>query len=292
MLALASDDLADPHARGRAQPTSFRRRSVLVVLASCMLSALACSHANSLPTAAAENRLVVFAAASLRDAFMSLADSFKRSHPGVEVTFSFAGSQEIRTQIEQGASADVFASADQQHMQTLLQAGRVIAPVTFARNEPVIAVANDKRALVRTFADLPAATRLVVGVPEVPIGRYTLQILDRASHSLGADFRQRVEANIVSRELNVRQVLAKVSLGEADAGFVYRSDALSAQDRVGIVSIPSELNVIAAYPIALVAGAPHPLLARAWLDLVLSKTGQAALQHAGFIPPLQVAATP
>jgi molybdate transport system substrate-binding protein len=279
--------------RGRAQPASLRRRSVVLIgLASCMLSAVACRHAESPPTAAAENRLVVFAAASLRDAFMSLADNFKSSHSGVEVTFSFAGSQEIRTQIEQGASADVFASADQQHMQTLLQAGRVIAPVTFARNEPVIAVANDKRAVIRTFADLPAATRLVVGVPEVPIGRYTLQILDRASQSLGADFRQRVETRIVSRELNVRQVLAKLSLGEADAGIVYRSDAMSAQDRVGIVSIPSELNVIATYPIALVSGAPHPLLARAWLDFVLSKTGQASLQHAGFISPLQVAATP
>jgi molybdate transport system substrate-binding protein len=263
----------------------------VLVLAACVVSAWACHDAQPL-TAAAEDKLVVFAASSLRDAFTSLADSFESSHPAVKVAFNFAGSQELRTQIEHGASADVFASADQQHMQTLLQAGRVAAPVTFARNEPVIAVANEKRSTIRTFADLPAATRLVVGVPDVPIGRYTLQILDRASHSLGADFRQRVEARIVSRELNVRQVLAKVSLGEADAGFVYRTDAISARDKVGIVSIPGELNVIAAYPIALVAGAPHPLLARAWLDFVLSKTGQASLQHAGFIAPIQVAATP
>jgi molybdate transport system substrate-binding protein len=125
----------------------------------------------------------------------------------------------------------------------------------------------------------------VIGTPEVPIGRYTLQILDRASVTpVGADFRSRVEARVVSRELNVRQVLAKVSLGEAQAGIVYRTDAQSARSQVTVVTIPPEINVTADYPIAVVTGTAHPTLARAFVDLVLSVEGQRALRSAGFLP--------
>ncbi|MFE8598371.1 molybdate ABC transporter substrate-binding protein [Archangium violaceum] len=232
-----------------------------------------------------EDRLVVFAAASLRDAFTAMGEEFKRTHPGVELTFNFAGTQELRTQLENGAAVDVFASADQRHMDELVRASRVQGPVVFARNEPVLIVARESAATLKGLGDLPGADRIVIGVPEVPIGRYTLQILDKASAALGPDFRSRVEGKVVSRELNVRQVLAKVSLGEAQAGFVYRTDAISAGDRVGIVTLPPELNVIAEYPIGMVKGAAHPVLARAWIDFVLSADGQRALQRAGFIAP-------
>ena len=231
-----------------------------------------------------EDKLVVFAAASLREVFSGLAEPFKQAHPGVEVTFNFAGSQELRTQLEQGAAADIFASADQRHMGELRNASRVNPPVTFARNEPVLVVATEKAAGMRAFADLPRATKIVIGVPEVPIGRYTLQILDNAKASLGADFRSRVEAHVVSRELNVKQVLAKVTLGEAEAGIVYRTDANTAGDKLSVVTIPAEVNVVAEYPIASVTAAPHPQLAAAWIELVLSASGQAALQAAGFGP--------
>lgn len=239
-----------------------------------------------------EDRLVVFAAASLRDAFTAMGEEFERTHPGVELTFNFAGTQELRTQLENGAAADVFASADQRHMEELVRASRVQGPVVFARNEPVLIVARESAATLKGLGELSGADRIVIGVPEVPIGRYTLQLLDKASAALGPDFRSRVEGKVVSRELNVRQVLAKVSLGEAQAGFVYRTDAISAGNRVGIVTLPPELNVIAEYPMGMVKGAAHPVLARAWIDFVLSADGQRALQRAGFIAPSGSSSTP
>jgi molybdate transport system substrate-binding protein len=147
----------------------------------------------------------------------------------------------------------------------------------------VIVVTKEATATIRGLADLPSADRIVIGTPELPIGRYALQILDRAAASLGPDFRARVEARVVSRELNVRQVLAKVSLGEAQAGIVYRTDA-KADPALTRVPIPPELNVIAEYPIAVVQAAPHPGLARAWVELVLSAVGKRALEGAGFVP--------
>src|SRR5204863_278469 len=137
-------------------------------------------------------------------------------------------------------------------------------------------------ASIKTLADLPRAERIVIGTPEVPIGVYTLQILDKAAAKLGADFPGRVQAKVASRELNVRQVLAKVVLGEADAGVVYRSDAVAAAGKIAVVGIPPELNVIAEYPIAALAAAPHPDLARRWIELVKSPAGAAALRAAGF----------
>jgi len=227
-----------------------------------------------------EAELTVFAATSLRDAFTTLGESWKAAHPGVALTFNFAGTQELRTQLEQGATADVFASADQRHMTELVKAGRVSTPELFARNEPVIVVAKEAAASIRAWRDLLGAKRLVIGAPDVPIGRYTLQILDK----VGADFRAELESKIVSRELNVRQVLNKVKLGEADVGFVYRTDALSAPE-LTVITIPAELNAIAEYPIAVAANAPHPKLAEAWLALVRSQEGRGALERAGFLLP-------
>ncbi|HEX6764412.1 MAG TPA: molybdate ABC transporter substrate-binding protein [Polyangiaceae bacterium] len=236
-------------------------------------------------------KLVVFAAASLREAFSTAGDAFKKTHPKVEVTFNFAGSQELRTQIEHGAAADVFASADHRHMDELLKAKRVKSPRVFARNEPVMVVTKEQAEALKSLGDLPNAKRIVIGVPDVPIGKYTLQILDNAAKSLGSDFRARVEAHVVSRELNVRQVLAKVTLGEADAAIVYRTDAATAKDRVLIVTIPPELNVIAEYPIAALEGAPHAELASEWVELVSSEDGQRILAGAGFLPTARLASS-
>lgn len=246
-----------------------------------------CKQASENPQTG-ETALTVFAASSLREAFSAIGSDFKKTHPGVEITFNFAGSQELRTQLEHGAAADVFASADQKHMTELARPGRVSSPVVFARNEPVLVVSRESAGSIRSLEDLPNATRIVIGVPEVPIGRYTLQILDLASTKFGADFRSRVEAHVVSRELNVRQVLTKVSLGEAQVGIVYRTDASTAQDRVTVVTIPAALNVIAEYPIAAVANAAHPRLAHEWLDQVRSAEGQRALQNRGFITPFRI----
>jgi len=226
--------------------------------------------------------LTVFAAASLRDVFGTLGSTFERENPGSKVQFNFAGSQELRTQLEHGAPADVFVSADMKHMDAARKGGLVDAPKLFATNAPVIVVPADNPGKVASLKDLATVKRLVIGTPEVPVGTYTLQILDKAKSKYGPDFPAQVQARVVSRELNVRQVLTKVSLGEADAGIVYRTDARSAGDKVRVVEIPAELNVLADYPIATVTKAPHADLARAWVALVTGPTGQAALKDAGF----------
>jgi molybdate transport system substrate-binding protein len=226
--------------------------------------------------------LNVFAAASLRESFGELGKLFEAKHPGTKVQFNLGGSQELRTQIEHGAPADVFASADQQHMQALVLAKLAGPPKVFARNEPVLVVPKGNPAGIAGLADLPKAKRIVVGLPEVPIGAYTLRILDAASKQYGADFRSRVEAKVVSRELNVRQVLAKVGLGEADAGIVYRTDARAAQDKVEMIAIPTGVNVVAEYPIATLTKTKQPGLAKEFVDLVFSNAGREVLSRFGF----------
>src|SRR5207249_937164 len=148
-------------------------------------------------------QLVVFAASSLRDAFEELGRRFETSRPGAKLVFNFAGSQELRTQIEHGAGAEVFASADERQLRTLEAAGLVDSPRIFARNEPVIVVPAGNPARIGGLQDLPRAQRIVLGAPEVPIGWYTVRILDTASALYGAGFRNAVDAHVASRELNV-----------------------------------------------------------------------------------------
>ena len=220
----------------------------------------------------------------MREAFTAIADDFKHEHPNVTVSFNFAGSQELSTQLEHGAVADVLASADMRQMKRAVASRRAVAPRIFAHNELAIVLSRQGVVPVRSLADLPNLDRIVLGAPEVPVGRYTSQVLAKASARFGEDFRSRVEAKVVSRELNVRQVLAKVTLGEAQAGLAYRTDAVTVGDRVAVVTIPADLNVLAEYPIAVIADAPHPDAARAFADWVLSPRGQRALLEAGFTP--------
>ena len=224
--------------------------------------------------------ITVFAAASLREAFEDLGKAFE-AKSGVKVHVNLAGSQELRTQIENGATADVFASADQKHMKALVEAKLAAAPRLFARNTPVVIVPKGNPAKVGSFEELARAKKIVIGVAEVPIGKYTIEILDKA----GKEFKDKVMANVASRELNVRQVLAKVSLGEADAGIVYRTDAMAAKDKVEILDIPTKVNVIAEYPVAVLSKAPQAAAARAFVDLLLSSDGQKRLAAAGFVAP-------
>lgn len=235
---------------------------------------------------AGARELTVFAAASLRNVFEELAEGFRRRHGG-RVVFNFAGSQELRTQIEHGAPAAVFASADQAHMDALAAQGLVQPAALLARNQLVVVVPAGARAVQR-FEDLPAAERVVLGVADVPVGRYAREVLARAD-ARWPGFAQRVMARVVSQELNVRQVLAKVSLGEGDAAIVYRTDAAVAGDRVRVVPIPGDLNVTAEYPIAALAGAPDPALAAAWIEHLRSPAGQDALARAGFETPRELA---
>lgn len=267
-----------------------RRRALWVVAAASAPLLCQCdandSRATQPPPAAAaaepQRLLVVFAAASLREVFSALGAAFEAARPGSSVTFHFAGSQALRTQIEHGAEADVVASADLQQLQALQDRQLVANAAIFARNQLVLAVSHESSLEIRALADLPRAARIVVGAPEVPVGRYTAQLFDRAELALGAKFRSEVEARVVSRELSVRQVLSKVSLGEADVGVVYRSDLMGARERATELQIPAELNVIAEYAIARVQASARPELARDFIGLVLSEFGQSALRQAGF----------
>jgi molybdate transport system substrate-binding protein len=245
-----------------------------------LLAALVVAGCASPARAEQQREITVFAAASLREAFEDLAKAFE-AKTKVKVRLSLAGSQELRTQVEHGARGDVFASADQKHMDALVTGKLAENPKVFARNTPVIIVPKGNPAKVTSFDKLPGAKKIVIGVPEVPIGNYTLQILDKA----GADFKAKVLANVASRELNVRQVLAKVTLGEADAGVVYKTDALAGKDQVEIIEIPAKVNVIAEYPVAVLTKAPEAAAAKAFVDLLLSGDGQKRLAAAGFVAP-------
>ena len=231
--------------------------------------------------------LTVFGAASLTDAFTEIGENFEIAHPGVTVAYNFAGSQTLRTQIEAGAPADVFASANKTEMDALVQASLVAEgmPQVFLINKLVVILpANNPGALERLEDLAEPGLKLVFAAEEVPVGKYARQALDQMSAPYGADFKERVLANVVSNEDNVKQVVAKVQLGEADAGIVYTSDAVAAPD-LKTIAIPAELNVIAEYPIAPLIHSANADLGTAFIAYVLSDEGQAILQKWGFGPP-------
>jgi molybdate transport system substrate-binding protein len=247
-------------------------------IAVCLLFAWGCRSGSEAP---AKSSLSIFAASSLTEAFGELADAFSKTH-GIKPTLAFAGSQVLRLQIEHGARADVFASANADHMRALVSDGRVADPEIFAYNELVVIIPKQNPASIRSFLDLPRARRLVVGAPEVPVGMYTQTLLHRAEAALGADFAETVRSHIVSEESNVRLVRAKVELGEADAALVYRTDVSG--DLI-TVEVPAELAVRASYHIGLIEGRSRGELARRWIDFVKSSEGQAILSKHGFLTP-------
>jgi molybdate transport system substrate-binding protein len=234
--------------------------------------------------------LNIFAAASLSAAFEEIGAQFRAAHPQANPVFNFAGSQQLAQQINAGAPADVFASANDTQIKVLIDAGRVVTGTqkTCARNRLVLVYPQDNPAGLAALTDLARpGLKLVFAAAEVPVGQYSLAFLDKAAADLafGAAYKDGVFANIVSYEDNVKAVLAKVVLGEADAGIVYTSD-VTGEDagKVGQLEIPDALNVIAAYPIAPVNESKNPELAQAFIDLVLSPAGQAILAKYGFIP--------
>lgn len=234
---------------------------------------------------AVQTTLTVDAAASLTTAFQQLGQAFEKAHPGVTVHFNFAGSQTLVAQMQQGAPADVFASADEKNMDKLKQAGLADAPSTFAKNGLVLITPKDNPAGVHAYADLPKARRVVLGVKDVPIGAYARQSLQKADSVYGGNFSKQVLGHVVSEETDVKQIVSKVALGEADAAFVYRTDAMGGnQDKLQVIPVPDSVNVTATYPITVVKRSAHPDAAQAFVQFVLSKAGQEILQENGFLP--------
>ena len=242
------------------------------------------------PTAVVERTLTVMAAASLTESFTEIATAFEAENPGVTVSINFAGTQALVEQLTQGVEADVFASANKKYMTSAIEAGRVAEGTdsVFAYNKLVVIYPKDNPAGITELQDL-AKEGLVLDLADssVPVGQYSLDFLDKASadSAFGASFKDDVLKNVASYEENVKAVVTKVSLGEADAGIVYFTDITAdAADLVGTLEIPDELNTIATYPIAPISDSKNADLSQAFVNFVLSSEGQAILAKYNFTP--------
>ncbi len=246
---------------------------------------------SSRPTPEGEKVVLnVFAAASLTESFTEIGQAFESAYPGVKVAFNFAGSQQLAQQISQGAPADVFASANTKQMQVAIGDGRIGSGTeqAFVSNRLVVIYPNDNPAGLAALKDLAnSGLQLVLAAREVPVGQYSLDFLDQSARdaAYGESYKAAVLDNVVSYEDNVKTVLNKVVLGEADAGIVYTSDLSGdSRSKVGQIEIPDELNVVASYPIAPLTDSPNPQIAKAFIDSVFSPEGQRILAKYGFIP--------
>ncbi|MGW4705956.1 molybdate ABC transporter substrate-binding protein [Streptomyces sp. NPDC004285] len=266
--------------------TPARRRTAAAVLTAALLVPLAAcssdetkkdtagSTASGSPSAAPKANLTVLAAASLTNVFKTAGAAYEKTHPGTKLTFSFAGSQELVAQVAQGSPADVLVTADTKSMDKVK--ADTGTPAVIAKNRLVIATGEGNPHKVGSLKDL-ADTKLkvVLAAPEVPAGKYSKKVLDA----------QKITVKPVSQEPNVRAVLSKVELGEADAGLVYKTDAESAKDKVDAVEIPDAQNAIAEYPAATLKDSKNAEAAAAFVAWLSSPEGQKILQDAGFQKP-------
>ena len=241
------------------------RLTLLLVALLIAVTAVAGASARS----AATPPLTIYAAASLTEVF--------RAFDGAQ-TYNFAGSNALETQIRNGAPADVFASAAPLNTQRLFRAGLVDKPVTFTANRLALIVPKSNPAGIRSIYDLRSKpVKLVVAAPAVPVGGYTLTVLKKMGLSS-------VLGKVVSRESDVKAVTGKVALGQADAGFVYVTDARPVSDQVTVVRIPAWAQPRVRYEIAIVSRSTNKTAAQAWMNAIMSPRGQAALRNAGFLP--------
>lgn len=273
----------------RNKALSFLMLLALLMSAACAPQDIPAPAAE--PTAAPQPRtLIMLAAASLIESFTELGALFESRNPGVIISFNFAGSQQLAQQLDQGAPADVFASANKKQMDVAVASERVLenAAKIFVTNRLVVIFPKDNPAGLSSLTDLTKpGLKLVLADPSVPVGQYSLEFLEKASQDeqFGAAFKDDVLKNVVSYENNVKVVATKVSLGEADAGIIYVSDiTVDISNQVGRLDIPDALNTIATYPIATISDSQHPDLTAAFVALVLSPEGQQVLAKYNFIP--------
>jgi molybdate transport system substrate-binding protein len=252
----------------------IRLAAVLAVAALVLAACGGDDNSSSGGSSGSANEIKVFAAASLTAAFTELGQRYTSANGGIKVTFNFAGSQALATQIRRAAPADVFASADTTNMDKLKDL--VGTPQNFASNLLQIVVEKGNSKAVKGLDDLANPDlKVVLAAPDVPAGKYAAEALNTA----------KVTVKPVSEEDNVKAVVTKVSLGEADAGIVYVTDVTAGGDKVQGVDIPKDQNVTATYPIATVKAGKAQDKAQAFMDLVLSDQGQQVLKQYGFLPP-------
>ena len=251
-------------------------RAPLTIVAAVALLLTSCASSNPTETAQVQD-VNVFAAASLTDAFTQAGDEFARTNTRVRLVFNFGSSSTLATQITNGAPADVFASADEANMQKIVDAMLTDGtPTVLATNRLAIAVASGNPKKIASLADLARSdVLLVLAAPTVPAGKYALDALSKAG----------VTVRPASQEVDVRAVLNKVSLGEADAGIVYVTDVMSAAGRVTGVNIPDQQQVVARYPVAVVKDSKNTALAHRFVDYLVSPAGQSTLAEFGFSKP-------
>lgn len=261
---------------------------LLVVLAIGLVPAAAQSSTATPEASSGGQSLTIFAASSLTDAFNEIATNFKAANPGTDITFNYGGSSTLVAQLSQGAPADIFASANNTQMAAAQKAGRIGGtPVTFAKNRLVLIVPADNPAHIQTLHDVAnSGVKLVVAAQGVPVRDYTETMLKAlaADSTYGDAYVTAFRANIVSEEANVRDVSAKVALGEADAGFVYRTDVTpDIASKVMVIQIPDLYNTIATYPIAVTNDSANAALAQKFIDYIMSDDGQKVLTSWNFI---------
>ena len=255
----------------------MRLRVALAAVALLTALAAACgggSSSSSGGSGGGGGTLTVFAASSLTDAFTKLGTTFQQQHPGWKLRFEFLGSDQLAAQIEQGDPADVFAAASTKYPEQLQSESLLGKTTDFATNTLVLAVPPDNPAGVSSVNDLGNA-KLVIGDSSVPIGAYTEQVLGNLGIDIGS-------LNVVSREQKVTDIVAKLELGEADAGFIYTSDAKTAGDKLKAFKLPAKAQATATYPIGIVTGSKNAKAAQQWINLVMSPQGQTVLTDDGF----------
>jgi len=232
--------------------------------------------------------LNVYGAASLKEFLQDSESAFEKNHPGVDVRVNLNSSSRLRIQIEQGAPADVFLSANTQCMDPLVEHNLTEDATIFAHNRLVVLTPRSNPAGIDSPGDLAQSSlKLVVAAPETPIGRYTLASINKmdSSGAFGTSFKAKVMSNVCSQEPTVKSVVAKVHLGEADAGISYVSDVSPAINaKVLMIGIPDDYNIVADYPVAVVSGSRAKTIGNAFVRFVLSPEGQKLLQKHGFIP--------
>ena len=229
-------------------------------------------------------RVVVYAASSLTDVLTTLENRFETSHPEIDVAIAYAGSQALRLRINQGAPADVFISANPEHMTGLLSKGRIRQTQVFAYNRLAVVVPKANPAGIQNPQDLVKAKRLVMGNEEVPIGKYTRQWLLKMDNVSDRSFSQRVLKSVVSQENNVRLLRAKVELGEADAAIVYVTDALSSS-YVEYLPIDLETNIRTEYQLGIVSNKNSNAAMDIWLRFLGSDEARGLMEEEGLELP-------
>ncbi len=259
------------------------KKSIFIAFFAALVLSMSAGFAQS------PDELIVFTAASLTGAFGEIGEIYE-NETGIHVAFNFDGSQALRTQLENGAYADLFASANTKQMNAVRESRLMnnSSVAIFTRNKLSLIIPKDNPAKITNLSDLARpGVKIVMGTKDVPVGDYALQIIAKLGNdsAYGPDYETEVLANVISQETNVNYVVTKVALGEADAGFAYVSDVTQDMiSKIDKIVIPDEYNIIAEYPLGMLMESKYPAESQRFMDLVMSDEGRAVLEKYGFDP--------